>query len=90
MRILGLIEGTSFLLLLLAMLYRFYTGERGPVRIVGGLHGGLVIGYLLLGGIVGLRQRWPLKTFVALVLAASLPLGTFVFDGFLKREEAKG
>lgn len=89
LRILGYIEGTSFLvLLLIAMPLKYLAGQPLAVKMVGGVHGGLVVLYLLLGVVVGLGHKWPIKRFPALVLAASLPLGTFVFDGVLKREES--
>ena len=90
LRVLGLIEGCSFLVLLLIAMPMKYIGHNpAPVKIVGSTHGGLTVLYLLLGFVVGAGLKWPIKRFVALVIAASLPLGTFVFDGLLKREEAR-
>lgn len=91
LRTVGLCEGLSFLLLLLVAMPLKYLADRPePVRAVGAAHGAIFLVYLAVGVAYGLRARWGFKRFVALGLAASLPLGTFVFDGALKREEAGG
>lgn len=63
-------------------------GHPEAVTIVGGAHGGLFLLYLLLGLLVGVNHKWPLKRLATLVIAATIPLGTFVFDGNLRKEEA--
>ncbi|RYG67300.1 DUF3817 domain-containing protein [bacterium] len=89
LRTIGLCEGVSFLvLLLIAMPLKYLANQPSAVKIVGTVHGGLFLLYLSAGLVYGFTTRWPLGRFAALVFASALPLGAFVFDGTLKREEA--
>ncbi len=89
LRIIGLIEGTSFLvLLLIAMPLKRIWGYPEAVTIMGAAHGGLFLLYLSLGFFVGVTHKWPINRIATMVIAATIPLGTFVFDGSLRREEA--
>ena len=91
LRILGYLEGTSFLvLLLIAMPIKYLADNPIAVKNIGALHGALFVLYLVVGFAVGLVHKWNLKRFATLVLASAIPLGTFVFDGALKREEQAG
>jgi integral membrane protein len=87
LRILGYIEGVSFLLLLgVAMPLKYLAGQPGMVSIVGMIHGLLFLLYV--GGVfqVGLARSWPLKRIFLASLAAVLPFGPFVLDGHLREE----
>lgn len=88
LRILGMLEGLSFLVLLgIAMPMKYIAGEPEMVRIVGSAHGLLFMLFVAAVADVAVRHRWPLKR-VALALAASvLPFGPFVFDAHLRRVE---
>jgi integral membrane protein len=81
LRIVGLLEGISYLLLLgVAMPLKYVWGEPLAVRYVGMAHGVLFVLYLLAMVPVALDQRWTFKTVVLGVLASILPGGPFVFD----------
>lgn len=89
LRIIGLAEGASYLILLLiAMPLKYVAGLPQAVQIVGALHGGLFILFVLSVIEVTIRRPWwsPKFWFFA-ALAALLPFGTFVFDAWLKRVE---
>lgn len=81
LRVVGLLEGISYLLLLgVAMPLKYVWGEPLAVRYVGMAHGVLFVLYLLAMVPVALDQRWSLKTVALGVLASILPGGPFVFD----------
>ncbi len=81
LRIVGLLEGLSFLILvLIAMPLKYLAGEPLAVRYVGMAHGILFLLYLLALVPVALDYRWSWKTCALGVLASLLPGGPFVFD----------
>jgi integral membrane protein len=87
LRLVGFVEGCSFLLLLLvAMPLKYLAGEPRPVQVVGAAHGGLWVLFVALAVIVGLRNRWPFGRHAFAVAASVLPGGPFLFDRTLKRE----
>ncbi|MDQ3264674.1 MAG: DUF3817 domain-containing protein [Myxococcota bacterium] len=87
-RTIGLLEGTSFLLLLfVAMPLKYLAGQPMAVKVVGWAHGALFVAYLLSLAEVALRHRWGGgRTLLALV-ASFLPFGPFLFDAYLRRSE---
>src|SRR5688572_4927472 len=89
LRFIGLLEGTSYLvLLLIAMPLKYAAGYPLAVQIAGALHGGLFILFVLSVLEVTLRRPWwSLWFWGAAALAAVVPLGTFVFDRWLRRVE---
>ena len=81
LRLVGLLEGLSFLvLLLIAMPLKYAAGQPLAVRYVGMAHGILFLLYLLAIMPVALDHRWNWKTAALAVLASVLPAGPFVFD----------
>ncbi len=91
LRIIGVIEAISFLVLvLIAMPLKYLAGRPESVKVVGGIHGGLWILYLLALLIAWREQRWSFGVFVLGVIASVLPFGPFVFDAMvLKNQRAK-
>jgi integral membrane protein len=81
LRLVGLLEGISFLvLLLIAMPLKHAADQPLAVRYVGMAHGILFLLYLLAIVPVALDHRWNAKTTALAVLASVLPAGPFVFD----------
>jgi len=80
-RWLGIIEGTSFLVILFITMPLKYLAELpGPNLIVGMAHGVLFVAYCL-GALYFYRQRgWSLGKLFLLWIAAIIPFGTFVAD----------
>jgi integral membrane protein len=82
LRLIGFLEGASFLILLgVAMPLKYFAGQPAAVRVVGMAHGILFLLYLL--AIVQAHfdhDKWPMKRSVLLVLASLLPFGPFVAD----------
>ena len=86
LRVLGLVEGLSFLMLLfIAMPLKYVWGNPILVKYVGMGHGILVIAFVLLLFVVCERKKWSLTMFVTGLVAAILPFGTFIYDRKLKK-----
>ena len=88
LRILGMLEGASFLILLgIAMPLKYLAGMPLGVKLVGWAHGMLFVLYLLLLAEVAAVHRWPLVRILGAFIASLVPFGTFVLDARLRREE---
>ncbi|OON69809.1 DUF3817 domain-containing protein [Hymenobacter sp. CRA2] len=88
LRLVGFLEGLSFLVLLgIAMPLKYLFGQPEAVRAVGMAHGLLFVLYVLLLIISTIEYSWSFRK-AALGFAASLvPLGTFWADKRLFRPE---
>jgi integral membrane protein len=87
-RVVGMIEGASFLLLLgIAMPLKYLMGLPQAVRVVGMIHGLLFVIYLGAAIHAGLSLRWPLSRILLVLAAAILPAGPFLIDRWLRRLE---
>ncbi len=81
LRITGLLEGISFLvLLLIAMPLKYLANMPLAVSIVGGLHGFLFVAYVALAIIASIVFRWPVRRLALAIAASVVPTGTFWFD----------
>jgi integral membrane protein len=80
-RIFGWLEGGSFLIMLLvAMPIKYMMGNPAGVKLLGPIHGGLFLAYIVLASMVADRRNWlPAVRFQSYV-AAVLPFGTFWFE----------
>lgn len=88
LRVVGLIEGASFLVLLLvAMPLKYLAGMPIAVRYVGMVHGLLFVLYVAAGVWTGISLRWPLRRTLLVLAAAVLPAGPLLIDGWLRRLE---
>ncbi|UFJ39960.1 DUF3817 domain-containing protein [Brevibacillus humidisoli] len=87
LRVIGYIEGTSFLLLLgIAMPLKYYFNIPQPVTVIGWLHGLFFVLYLLAVAHVTIVHRWSLLRLLGAVAASILPFGPFVLDARLRKE----
>jgi len=90
LRIIGLVEGVSFLVLLgIAMPLKYLAGVPRAVSVVGMAHGVLFILYVAALVHAHLTVRWPARRALTLLAAAVLPLGPFVVEGSLRREQRR-
>ncbi len=86
LRVIGFLEGASFLLLLgVAMPLKYFAGQPEAVRIVGTAHGALFLLYLAAAFLAASEYGWKLRITAALVLASFLPFGPFIADARLLR-----
>ncbi|MFC4775243.1 DUF3817 domain-containing protein [Paenibacillus sp. GCM10023252] len=89
LRLVGLYEGISFLLLLLiAMPLKYLADIPEAVAVVGSLHGALFVLYMLALAHVTFVKRWSIFKVGSSFAAAFVPFGTFILDAKLLRREA--
>ena len=80
-RIIGWLEGLSFLLLLfVGMPLKYFANNPTAVKALGMPHGVLFIFYVVLAVSISIELNWPRKVLFLAFAAAFLPLGTFIFD----------
>lgn len=88
LRIIGFIEGISFLLILFVTMplkYLYSMGE--PNKVIGMVHGLLFVLYIYAVMQVSFDRKWNFKRSFLAVLASIVPFGTFWADKKLFREE---
>jgi len=84
-RLIGLIEGTSYLLLLfVAMPIKYMLGDPSYVKIVGMTHGILFILFILIQIQASTKYNFSSKDNVLYFVASLIPFGTFFTDTRLK------
>ena len=85
LRLIGNIEGVSYLILLfIAMPLKYAYDMPMAVKITGMAHGLLFVAYCLLLAICMKRFSWKLSFGINLFVATLIPFGTFVTDRKLK------
>ncbi len=89
LRVIGISEGISFLLLLfVAMPLKYLLEQPGAVRVVGMVHGVLFILYVVGLYRAAMARDWPLRRTALAFVASVVPFGFFFFDPSLRREIA--
>lgn len=87
LRVVGVVEGASFLLLLfIAMPLKYMAGMPEYVRVVGALHGGLWMAYLATIADVRLNAGWNWTRVTWALVASVVPFGPFVLEMKLREE----
>jgi integral membrane protein len=85
----GIADGVSLLVLLgIAMPLKYFAGMPLAVTIVGSLHGGIFVCYLLAILYAQLRLQWNAVWSLLFLLAAFVPFGNFVLDRSLKKRQS--
>ena len=88
LRLVGLFEGISFLLLLfIAMPVKYMMDNPILVKYVGMGHGVLFVLFLVVLFAVCEKQKWSLSMFLMGLIASILPFGPFLFDQKLNKQE---
>jgi integral membrane protein len=88
LRLIGIAEGFSFLILLLiAMPLKYMFGFPLAVKYVGWAHGLLFILYIIAVFAAIRAMKWGFKGVVVAMIASLLPAGTFVLDRSLRKRE---
>ncbi|HWL09294.1 MAG TPA: DUF3817 domain-containing protein [Planctomicrobium sp.] len=88
LRVVGFLEGLSFLvLLLIAMPLKYAAGLPHMVEIVGALHGGLFILYILAVAWGAWTFRWSFYRIAEALIASIVPTGTFFLERRWHREQ---
>lgn len=87
LRIVGLLEGASFVVLLLvAMPLKYVWGLPMAVRVAGSVHGLLFLAFGASLYRTATELSWPMGRSLTAFVASLLPFGPFVLDRSLKRE----
>lgn len=87
-RFIGNAEGTSYLvLLLIAMPLKYWADLPLAVTIAGALHGLLFTLYLFALLHVWIVKRWSFLRVLIAFLVAFIPVGTYILDAKLRKEE---
>jgi integral membrane protein len=90
LRLVALLEGTSFLVLLfIAMPLKYLAALPLAVRIVGSVHGVLFLMFMAVLYRAGTARGWPLRRWLIAFGSSVVPFGTFMFDRSLRREVAE-
>lgn len=80
-KIVGWLEGISLLALFFyAMPLKYLYGEPAMVRLVGSVHGGLFLAYLVVAFAMSDKYSWGSKKLLLAVILSSVPFGTFIFE----------
>ncbi|MEM6785073.1 MAG: DUF3817 domain-containing protein [Bacteroidota bacterium] len=88
LRLAGLVEGTSFLVLLfIAMPLKYLADQPEAVSVVGWVHGVLFVLFGVALLVAMQDEGWSLKKAAVIFVAAVVPFGPFVIDRQLKREQ---
>ncbi len=86
-RIVALLEGSSFLLLLfVAMPLKYWAGIPMAVRVMGSLHGLLFVLFVVALLRASVEREWPARRWLWMFASSLLPFGMFVLDRSLRRE----
>ena len=87
LRIIGFLEGLSFLFLLgIAMPLKYMLGLPQAVKVVGMAHGVLFLLFIFLSVQAKFVYEWSLRKMFLLWIASVLPFGTFYADYKLLRQ----
>jgi integral membrane protein len=88
LRIIGNIEGISYLLLLgIAMPMKYMGNMPQAVRIAGSVHGFLFVAFCIALVVVWRTRKWPYEKVAMAFILSIIPFGTFFLDKQIRKEE---
>ena len=80
-RIVALLEGVSYILLMTIGLYfKYQLGNEIYVKLLGMPHGVLFMLYIILAYLLRKNEKWNIRDFSIILLASVIPFGTFYVD----------
>ncbi|WP_204345114.1 DUF3817 domain-containing protein [Psychroserpens algicola] len=80
-RIIALLEGVSYILLLfIATPIKYFGDEPMYVKLLGMPHGILFLAYIVLAIVVGQEFKWNTRTLLIVLAASVIPFGTFYVE----------
>ena len=86
--VVGLLEGLSLLVLLfVAMPIKYFLHHEGIVKIVGPIHGGIFLLYIVIAVVAALEYRWKFLTLLIILLASIVPFGFLYVEYKIIRPE---
>lgn len=88
LRVVGILEGISYLLLLfIAMPLKYMFEMPHFVEWVGAAHGGLFVLFVICIAIAAWARKWSPWRMIEAFLSSLIPFGTFIMDRKWKREQ---
>lgn len=89
-RIVALLEGVSYILLLfIATPIKYFGNDPTYVKWLGMPHGLLFIAYIVITVLISSDMKWNNRTFWTVLIASIIPFGTFYVDKkFLAKKDA--
>ncbi len=84
-RFVAIAEATSFLLLLVAMIFKYGADAPEGVSVMGMIHGLLFLAYVVMALAVSRSANWTAQQTLLVLVGAVVPLGGFVVDRWLQR-----
>ena len=88
-RLVSLVEGLSYVILVgIAMPLKYGAGNTTIVPVVGSIHGGLFVLFVLALAAAARAQRWTHRQTATAFIAGLIPLGAFWLEHRLRRESA--
>ena len=80
-RIIALLEGVSYILLMTIGLYfKYLLNDDTYVKLLGMPHGVLFMLYILIALLLRKKEQWSFINFVIILFASLIPFGTFYVD----------
>ena len=80
-RIISLLEGISYILLLfVAVPIKYFGNDEQYVKLLGMPHGLLFVVYIVLAFLIKDQMKWNTQTLLQVLLASIIPFGTFYID----------
>ena len=80
-RIIALLEGVSYILLMTIGLYfKYLLNDDTYVKLLGMPHGVLFMLYILIAFLLRKQEQWSFINFVIILFASLIPFGTFYID----------
>ena len=89
MRVVAIVEATSFLALLVASYVKHQDGGELGVQVLGPIHGLLFLAFVGLVFLVRPQARWSVPTTVVVLIGAVVPLGGYFVEEWLRRAPAR-
>ena len=80
-RIIALLEGVSYILLMTIGLYfKYLLNDDTYVKLLGMPHGVLFMLYILIAFLLRKQEQWSFINFIIILFASLIPFGTFYID----------
>lgn len=87
-RSIAVLEGISFILLVfIAMPLKYWADMPQAVRVLGSIHGGLFVAFVIWLYLIREKENWPITKTALAFLASLLPFGTFWMDKKMAKNE---
>lgn len=79
-RLIAMLEGASYVLLLIALPFKYLLDNEQYVKALGMPHGVLFILYIIMVFLIRKKMGWDIKNLTIIILASIIPFGTFYVD----------